>query len=92
MPVVDFETAEHSAVRALFSGATLHGCLFHFGQNFDRHAKSLTNYIDQCRMLLKALKGVAFLPEQDVQDRWNELKAELLSYFGAIADTLKTTT
>ena len=57
--VVDFETAEHTAVRAVFPGATLHGCLFHLGQNLDRHAKSLTNFIidDEGRMLLaKGLK------------------------------------
>ena len=41
-------------------------------------------------MLLKALKGVAFLPEQDVQDGWNELKAEFSSYFGAVADPFIT--
>ena len=37
-------------------------------------------------MLLKALKGVAFLPVQDVQAGWDELKAEFSTYFGTIAD------
>ena len=71
---------------------TLHGCLFHLGQNLDRHAKSLGNFNndDEGRMLLKALKGVAFLPEQDVQDGWNELKVEFSSYFGAVADPFIT--
>ena len=63
-------------MRSLFPAANLHGCLFHLGQNIDRHAKSLTNYIadDEGRMLLKALKGVAFLPVQDLQAGWDELK------------------
>ena len=37
-------------------------------------------------MLLKALKGVAFLPVQDLQAGWDELKAEFSTYFGTIAD------
>ena len=64
--VVDFETAEHTAVsrESLVPWCrALHGCLFHLGQNLDRHAKSLTNYIDddEGRMLLNALKDVAFI-------------------------------
>ena len=35
----------------------------------------------------------SLIPEQDVQDGWNEMKAEFSSYFGAVADpTLRTTT
>ena len=68
--MVDFEKAEHSAIRSRFLDALirLRGCLFHLKQCLPRKFKNITGYsVDELlRSDLHNVYGLAFLPVCDV--------------------------
>lgn len=86
--VVDFEKAEHAAIRLVFPHAGLHGCLFHLGQNILKHSKTLANLHSDAegRILVQTLKGLPFLPIEDIQYGWDELKVLFSVHFGTSSD------
>ena len=83
--MVDFETGEHSAIRAVFPTAVIKGCLFHFKQCIMRKYMKLPGYSENELMKsdLSAVYGLAFLPVHDVIIGWNLIKAILQAQYPA---------
>ena len=61
--VVDFEQAEHQAIREGFQG-----CLFHWKQCLVRHFDKIPTYRKDVSVSenLHSIFGIAFIPEDDV--------------------------
>ena len=77
----DFEQAFIQACRDIFPEATINRCYFHFRQSMWRNIQSsglAAEYVKKdVRDLLKIPQVLAFVPEQDVKDKFIELKDRL---------------
>ena len=74
--VIDFEQAEHQAIKEDFHNARIQGCLFHRKQCLVRHFDKIPIYrkdVSVCENLY-SIFGLAFIPEDDVVASWAELK------------------
>ena len=80
--MVDFEKAEHSAIRSHFIDAIIKGCLFHWKQCLNRKFKAVVGYEDNelLRNDLHTVFGLAFVPVDDVLHGWSLLKPLLMQY------------
>ena len=74
--VVNFEQAEHQAIRDGFPNARIQGCLFHCKQCLLRHFDKIPTYRNDVsvRENLHSIFALAFIPEDDVVASWVELK------------------
>ena len=74
--VVDFEHAEHQAIKEGFPNARIQGCLFHWKQCLVRHFDKIPTYRKDVsvRENLLSIFGLAFILENDVVAIWAELK------------------
>ena len=74
--VVDFEQAEHQAIREGFPNARIQGCLFHWKHCLVRHFDKIPTYRKDVnvRENLHSISALAFIPEDDVVASWAELK------------------
>ena len=89
--IVDFETAEHLAIREQFPNATIHGCLFHFKQAIIRHYKTVLPAYGTDGVLISdfcAVFGLAFVPVADIEPCWILLKDHLTRLYPS--DTTNT--
>ena len=70
--IVDFKVAVHNVVHSVFPNATLHGCLFHYGQALYRKLQELglssNRYSDHDAIMkwFRLFIGVAFVPSAQV--------------------------
>ena len=80
--MVDFEKAEHSAIRSHFIDSIIKGCLFHWKQCLHRKFKAVVGYEDNelLRNDLHTVFGLAFVPVDDVLHGWSLLKPLLMQY------------
>jgi hypothetical protein len=80
--MVDFEKAEHSAIRSQFIDALIKGCLFHWKQCLRRKFTKIAGYTDDEIMKadLHSVYGLAFVPVADVLVGWNGIKPLLAQY------------
>ncbi|XP_060853305.1 uncharacterized protein LOC132931205 [Rhopalosiphum padi] len=77
---LDFEIAAHTAVQSTFSGVTVKGCRFHFGQALWRKIQSKNNLRqsynakqNETGEWLKMFFGLPFLPVHEVTDAFVDL-------------------
>ncbi|XP_050066333.1 uncharacterized protein LOC126555451 [Aphis gossypii] len=77
---LDFEIAAHTAVQNTFSGVTVKGCRFHFGQALWRKIQSNNNLRqsynakqNETGEWLKMFFGLPFLPVHEVTDAFTDL-------------------
>ena len=80
--MVDFEKAEHSAIRSHFPNSEIRGCLFHFKQCLMRKFKNVAGYSENELMKsdLHSVYGIPFLPLNNVVTGWNAIKQILTQY------------
>lgn len=93
--LADFEGAAQNAFHQAYPNAAMKGCLFHLGQSVQRKVAEIglkTNYQTDAafNIAVKSLVALAFVPEQDVLERYQEIADsfpdieradELLNYF-----------
>jgi hypothetical protein len=77
--MLDFELAAINAISSVFPNAVIKGCYFHFRKAIYRHiqgtpADVLYKNDDDARTLLKSLMALAFVPESDVVEAFEELQ------------------
>jgi len=77
--MLDFELAAINAISSVFPHASIKGCYFHFSQCIFKHIKGTPAYDlyknnDEARTLLKCLLSMAFVPESDVVEVFEELQ------------------
>ena len=74
--MLDFETAEHKAIRQVFPNCTIKGCLFHWKQAVSRRLLKINSYTSNnvMRADLNTVYGLAFLPTDHVLATWDDLK------------------
>lgn len=76
--LVDFEMAPRNAFHQVFVGVNIKGCLFHHGQSINKKVGEIglkceyESNID-FHMAVKSLLALAFVPEDDVLERFQEL-------------------
>lgn len=75
---IDFEKAAMRAIVESFPDADIHGCNFHFGQNFWRHVQTVglqSVYSSDADFALniRLLLALAFVPIESVSDAFDEL-------------------
>ena len=81
--MVDFEQSLHKALEKAFRGTYLRGCLFHYCQAVYGKVVEfgfLTDYMDtnsDIRLGVRRLLALPFLPEDDVEQSFEELKEHL---------------
>ena len=80
--MVDFEKAEHSAIRSHFIDAIIKGCLFHWKQCLNMKFKAVVGYVDNelLRNDLHTVFGLALVSVEDVFHGWSLLKPLLMQY------------
>ncbi|EEQ81223.1 hypothetical protein NCER_102474, partial [Vairimorpha ceranae BRL01] len=76
---VDFEIATFSAIRIVFSDASISGCYFHFGQAIWRKIQKLglvTLYNSDIlfRNFVEMLSGIALVSVNDIDSAWDIIK------------------
>ena len=95
--MVYFELALHRSIRDAFPAAYLRGCLFHFVQCI--HRKIIqdglgSHYSDRGSDKWKSARrimGLPFVPEHDIANAWEEVKATFPPMTIPIADYLEQT-
>ena len=88
--VVDFELAEHNAIRQSFPQSCIHGCHFHFCKCLlERFSKLGPSYRedDSLRGLLHSFYALPFVPTADIIVAWNALSTELSTRYPNVAGT-----
>ena len=77
--MLDFELAAINAISSVFPNASIKGCYFHFSKAIYKHikgtpAEALYKDNEEARILLKCLLSMAFVPEEDVIEVFEELQ------------------
>ena len=73
--VCDFEKSLQNAISSTFEDATITGCYFHLAQSHRRQLGSILNDATSSELLrIKKIRTLAFLPEEDVVEAFEELK------------------
>ena len=77
--MLDFELAAINAISSVFPNASIKGCYFHFSKAIYKHikgtpAEALYKNNEEARILLKCLLSMAFVPEADVIEVFEELQ------------------
>ena len=81
--LVDYELALRSAVLKVWPGITLRSCWFHYKQVLFRHLQAEGLAADHMisdspiRTSFSALGAMPYVPEEDIELAWNELKLTL---------------
>ena len=95
--MVDFELALHRSIRDVFPAANLRGCLFHFAQCIQRKIiqEGLGSHCsDRGSDIWKSARrimGLSFVPEHDIANAWEEVKARFPPMMIPIADYFEQT-
>ena len=83
--IIDFEVAAKRAITEEFQGTSVQGCFFHLTQSVWRKVQNVglvekyTNS-NEIRSFVKALCSLAFLPENEVDETFEELQEEIETY------------
>ncbi|XP_074652694.1 uncharacterized protein LOC141907015 [Tubulanus polymorphus] len=93
--VIDFELAVLNTTKSVFGDIEIRGCFYHLAQCIYRKIQNLglaTMYRDDkdFQLFCGKLNGLAFLPVDDVESRYNHIRetapeeaTELVDYFGS---------
>ncbi|XP_060882085.1 uncharacterized protein LOC132953747 [Metopolophium dirhodum] len=76
--MVDFEKAAINAIQSVFTNTSVRGCFFHLSQSIWRRLQNLgfqKRYMEDSEFALqiRMMAALSFVPEQDVENAWNEL-------------------
>ena len=92
--MVDFELALHRSIRDAFPASYLRGCLFHFGNEKIIQEGLGSHYSDWGSDIWKSARkimGLPFVPEHDIANAWEEVKARFPPMMIPIADYFEQT-
>ncbi|CAI6355960.1 unnamed protein product [Macrosiphum euphorbiae] len=76
--MVDFGKAAINAIQSVFTNTSVCGCFFHLSQSIWRRLKNLgfqKRYMEDSEFALqiRMMAALSFVPEEDVENAWNEL-------------------
>ncbi|XP_022160646.1 uncharacterized protein LOC111032207 [Myzus persicae] len=76
--MVDFEKAAINAIQSVFTNTSVRGCFFHLSQSIWRRLQNLgfqNRYMEDSEFALqiRMMAALTFVPEEDVENAWNEL-------------------
>ena len=76
--MVDFEKAAINAIQSVFTNTSVRGCFFHLSQSIWRRLQNVgfqKRYMEDSEFALqiRMMAALSFVPEEDVENAWNEL-------------------
>ena len=86
--IIDYEAAEIKAIKAVYPGVDVDGCLFHYGQAVNRKTKSINNSVlaPQKKIDTSRVSALPYIKLDDLDSLWQLLKAELTAMNPTAAD------